>query len=361
MATRTRPPAAEKTIGRTSAPDELDASPGPDDEALARHARATRQNLDPAFRKRHDQAVERVRQEIEGLPETVTLLRAVELAIVAEKRETHYAEQELLQRFLLGVVARRMTEAVRADPAQTYRGARTMERLSEATGYHINTLRVCRKVAESQDDNVVAFGRFLRHVRHKTGRPARWYDVEASVEALTDPTVLGPEGLAERVTRDAERAVERVEIAAGSGSVVADSLRVNLSDAATRIREDGLRKLATSDREDVDRIPRSEDYLRFARHLPCAATGAAAPEEGWDLDSLGEIEAHHVDVEGTGIKGSDFLAVPLAPEPHRFLHQHGVAAFRAEYGVDLRIVLIRTMHLYLAGQPANLPSALLAD
>ena len=342
-----------KTVGRQHhPPDETDEDTTED--ALQKHADAARSETEAKIRELHDAAVEKLRRQIDELPEKPDELMAVRLTVLVQRRGTHYAELELLQRFYLGVIARRIT-------ASSRRGDGVIDRLSKATGYDPNTLRICRRAAVKYTDNVVLFARWMRSLRHKRkGSPARWGDVMEMVNVAGDPTVIGAEAHADMLIRRTENAAADLDKLAGSDEV--ESARIMLSESAARVREEGMRRLADAESDAVDAIPRSEAFLEFTRMRPCVATGQPPPDDGWSHVWVGEapgIEAHHVDVAGTAIKGSDYLAIPLSPQAHALLHHRGFAAFKQTYNVDLRNALIDNMHSYFTGQPAQLPSALI--
>lgn len=67
-------------------------------------------------------------------------------------------------------------------------------------------------------------------------------------------------------------------------------------------------------------------YLNFVRNLQCCVS----------MFNI-EVVAHHVRMKGgggTGLKPSDYLAVPLTGALHRTLHQHGEAEFWKHYDTD---------------------------
>jgi hypothetical protein len=80
-------------------------------------------------------------------------------------------------------------------------------------------------------------------------------------------------------------------------------------------------------------IERSDQHLRFVRGHVCVAF-----ESG---ECQGKIHAHHIRsaaTAGTGIKPSDFDAVPLCEVHHRSIHDHGSKTFAERYKVDLTAI-----------------------
>lgn len=300
-----------------------------------------------------DWKVKQTREDIDKLPERITPEEALRLVTVYDARETAHSDGGHLERFKMGVVARRISE-------QAVYGDRAMERLAELTGINLSTIRQCRKLAQKYDDNVELFARFLGSFRRNAGYAVRWYHVEKLIGTFSDPTVLGPELLAERLQSSMERIAEQIEQTAGD---VRDDLEmIVLTDAARDLRTRGLARLAEATEENENMpvgIPRDPMYLRFVAQLPCAATGTPAPADGWDPTIVAN-DPHHVATGGTSIKGSDYTAIPLSREPHNYWHQHGAKAFRKKYGVHIIEIMFQTMHLYTSGLKADLPAALTA-
>lgn len=287
---------------------------------------------------------------VAGFPERIDPSEAVRLVMLFDARESAFQEAGHVQRFLLGVVARRVSEVSRyADKA--------MERLAEASGVNVNVIRQTRRLAERYRDSPEQFARWLKAIRRETGKPARWYHVERLIGTFSDPSVLGPDELARRIVSEVERAAERAGLIAGHEAE--EGVAIILTDTARSIRHEGLARLAEVEHT-PDTTPRDPIYLRFVAKLPCAATHVMPPDGGWDPTFIGN-DAHHIGTGGTAIKGSDYTAVPLCREAHDFLHQNGYAAFRKRWNVDLLEVMYQTLHLYVAEQEAFLPSGLLAS
>lgn len=335
-------------------PEEDDA-PNPFDIALARPSDLAERakGYRPAVQTDADGAIDKITatasEAVAKLPERIDPDEAVRLVMLFDARESAFQEAGHLQRFLLGIVARRIAEASKY-------GDRAMERLAEATGVNKNVVRQTRRLAERYRDSPEQFTRWLKAIRRETGRPARWTQVERLIGTFSDPTVLGPEELARRVASSVERAAENVGLLAGHESE--EGIAVVISDAARTLRTEGMARLAEAEDAPADATPRDPIFLRFVSKLPCAATKLSPPEGGWEPTTVGN-DAHHVGPGGTAIKGSDYTAVPLCREAHDFLHAHGYRAFRAKYDVDLLEALFQTLHLYVTEQEARLPAGLL--
>jgi hypothetical protein len=81
--------------------------------------------------------------------------------------------------------------------------------------------------------------------------------------------------------------------------------------------------------------PRDERYLDWIRTLPCEACGRAPRSEAAHTGSDG----------GTGIKASDYSAVPLCPHCHKVgpdsYHMAGRRAFAAMWCIDYNGIVAR--------------------
>lgn len=309
----------------------------------------------PQLDELFDSLTDRATREIEGLPERIEPQDAMRFVVLFDRREMLHSDAGLIERFKLGVIARRVSE-------NSGYGDGAMKSLADATGVHVNTIRQCRRLADRYDDNVTLFARFLRGFRRGTGRPVRWYHVEKLIGTFSDPTVLGPEELAARLARGIEQAAERVEQA--SGEAVEDGLMQTVTEAAHTARTKGMQRLAetkaaldSGDAAPGVFIPRDPHFMRFVGGLPCAVTGDTPPDGGWGEARLAS-DPHHVGTGGTAIKGSDYTCVPLSREAHTYLHDQGVRAFNRRYRANLALIMFQTLHLYLSEVKADLPSSL---
>jgi hypothetical protein len=299
-----------------------------------------------------DQLAKQAHNRIKELPERIAPEDAVRYVVRFDVRENHFAEAALLERFKLGVIARRVSEQARV-------GDSAMERIGTATGVAVTTVRQCRRLAEQYDSNIILFARYLKAYRARKGFPARWYVIEKHIGTFSDPTVIGAEALAERVSRSVERAGE--EVAQAAGHSLDEEHRITITEAARSLRQEGLNRLAETavelDESTTEDIPRDEHFMRFVSKLPCCATGEMPPVDGWSVERQA-VDPHHTGTGGTGIKGSDYTCVPLSRPAHDFLHQHGVRVFEKEYGVKLAVEMFQVLHVYITGVRAHLPSTI---
>jgi hypothetical protein len=296
--------------------------------------------------------VERAREQLEQLPERIEATEAVRYVAMLDRQAGYHSDAELIARFKLGVVALKVGEAAS-------HGDGALDTLAEATGVHINTVRECRRLVQKFELNVVKFGRWLA----AGGVRKRWTNVQSLIGSNWDPTVLGAEAMWERQQRREERTAEAREEMAGVQKP--EGLAEPLSDDARHLAQQGLTRLAevkvavdAGEAAPGHAIPRDPIFMQFVGRLPCLATGAVPPSEGWEPYTVAN-DPHHSGTGGTGIKGSDYTCVPLCRDAHNYLHQHGVRAFEQHYGVNLLAGMFQTVHLYLAECKADLPSALI--
>lgn len=296
--------------------------------------------------------VERAREQLEQLPERIEATEAVRYVAMLDRQAGYHSDAELIARFKLGVVALKVGEAAS-------HGDGALDTLAEATGVHINTVRECRRLVQKFELNVVKFGRWLA----AGGVRKRWFHAQQLIKADSDPTVLGAEALWERQQRKVERVAESIEQTAGHAEADG-AMQGTLNQAAQDLRQDGLKRLAET-KAAIDageaapgyEVPRDPQLLKLVSKLPCCATGKQPPEEGWEPYTLAN-DPHHSGTGGVGIKGSDGTVVPLCREAHDYLHQHGVEAFQGYYGVNLAVEMAQTLHTYLYGVRADLPSSI---
>jgi len=98
-----------------------------------------------------------------------------------------------------------------------------------------------------------------------------------------------------------------------------------------------FKKLLTTDnplskgvKYDKTVLDRDEDYLNFVRNVPCIICGA------------GNSHAHHMDTGGTGVKGSDYSAIPLCHIHHTgsntSVHHFGGNVFESFHQINIKAI-----------------------
>jgi hypothetical protein len=260
----------------------------------------------------------------------ISVEEGIELIKDLEHRSLSHVSFALVYRFRIGETISRIS-APRGQRMDMFK------EISKLTGVHENQLRSWLNVYKHFGGDESAFEQYLRTLTKPTE-----YAVFDLIQANTDPKVLGEKALADRVVNRVERLatdleqindlVEQGVIEQEEISPLLQSLHENLS--KFKEREDPFSKRV---------IPRSKEYLNLVRQLPCLVTGSTT------------VEAHHTEVGGKGIKGSDYSCVPLDPLLHKEYHDLGPSEFERRNDVRIGDLVARTMHLVLTGEDLNLP------
>ncbi len=204
------------------------------------------------------------------------------------------------------------------------------ERRQERTGIHRNTLRVCVRVYDYFNRDIEQFEKYLEN---KGKVP--WYQIESLVRANTNPEVLGEDAWYNRILKRVERLsqdLDDLNTRAAAGDEEALSVMERAVEEVSAFQRNATKILGTPS------TPRSQEYLRFVRTLPCAVTGKTPSDP------------HHTLVRGMGIKGSDFSCIPLCREAHTYLHDHGLDEFQRYYGINVAEVVADTLHMWITGK-----------
>jgi hypothetical protein len=96
--------------------------------------------------------------------------------------------------------------------------------------------------------------------------------------------------------------------------------------------------------------PRSEEYKKFVRSLPCSSCGSPGPSE-----------PHHVEQGGVGIKGSDYSCIPLCNSCHRFLEDRGHRRAEIQSHFSVSMAVAETLHQFITGVGLRFPGDLLRE
>lgn len=100
-----------------------------------------------------------------------------------------------------------------------------------------------------------------------------------------------------------------------------DEVRGVITKGVEMVKDLREKKARTASMNLVKQTPRDESYLDYIRSLACAVCDKPSPD------------AHHVETGGVGMKGSDYMTVPLCRSCHGELHQHGEQAVFGDYNV----------------------------
>ena len=86
---------------------------------------------------------------------------------------------------------------------------------------------------------------------------------------------------------------------------------------------------------------RSPKHRQWVRGFQCSVEGRGLVSRGEMHKCVGKIQAAHVRTGtdgGTGVKPSDFWAIPLCVSAHTIQHAIGERAFEQRYGIDMRSI-----------------------
>jgi hypothetical protein len=253
-----------------------------------------------------------------SLTDAITQLRELE----AEVGDMHNA-----------IMMIRWRQGIIASSVDVKYGENTIKELSQVAGVHENTLRECVRLVEFFNANENVYKEWL--AEGKNGR-RRFYEAQQLIRSNTDPRVLGPENLMQRVVGRLEKTAEDLELLsqyAHEGNDEAEGVLVAVVDT---VREFGANQASVFQQP---KTPRSEAYLNYIRSLPCAVSKSQI-----------NVEAHHVIISGKGIKGSDFSTVPLSHDLHMEYHATGRTTFENKYNVNMDELMLNYLHKYLTGQ-----------
>lgn len=85
-------------------------------------------------------------------------------------------------------------------------------------------------------------------------------------------------------------------------------------------------------------VPRDEKFLAFVRTKPCEVCGIVP-----------SVAAHGPGRKGTGMRTSDFTALPLCGHHHGEQHQRGVLTFAEKYEINYYECSFRLLHEFHTG------------
>lgn len=210
------------------------------------------------------------------------------------------------------------------------RGENTMEKLSEATGVHENTLRECRRLYEKFKGDHELYEEWLA----EDGGTRRWYEVQNLIRSNSDTTVLTPERLKSRMLSRIEKTA--MDLQKLNEEFPDDPEVEGVAAAVIEEYQHFARTIRRFD-EDDPATPRSETYMEFIRRCPCAVRQTYG------------VEPHHTATGGTGMKGSDLSCIPLDPDLHREYHDIGKESFEKKYDVSMASLVAEYQHRFMTG------------
>lgn len=194
----------------------------------------------------------------------------------------------------------------------------------------------CVKLYDTFEGDYQQFLEWVENKKRFMNRPVYWIDVQDDCfGGRSNPDVIGEDEAAERDLFKAEKgaeALERLLIRAQEGDEEAVGAVEGIRQHIEGVNGSSVRAV----------IPRSREYLRFVRAFTCLVCRSPA-------------EAHHaIGHGGTGVKPSDFGAVPLCRRHHRTFHRLGLTEFERRNGVHLMEVAFNLLHKYITDEWASM-------
>lgn len=276
---------------------------------------------------------------ITDLPSQISLDRAKSEAGVVSEWIHRYDTGAMIAKFCLGTIAYLANPDWRNN---TKYGQSVIKTLAEKHGINANVLREARRCAEFFGLDLSLYHKWVT----EEDRLKTWTDVRKLIRAWSDPEVLGPENLSERLAT-------RIESAGQDLRKLRERVHDGDIDRETYegVEQEFLREVEGFEEEKDEALeepkqktPRSEEYLNWVRSQKCIATGSAPPNE-----------AHHVEQGGMGGKGSDYTVVPLDPEVHAYVENHGHKKAEEKYGFNFTQGLFECIHEFITGNRPSLP------
>ncbi len=211
----------------------------------------------------------------------------------------------------------------------------TIRKLATDLGIHETTLYRIRQFAlrcPTEEKLNIAKQRIL-----DCGRNFTWSEIRRSVlPAEKDKPELygGKAAVVDRVMSRVEslsRETEELSELLHDGSISQDQ-REQIVGVVTQ----ALGVMAESAKE-VESLPvvNRTDYLDYIRSLPCVICQSEPSEP------------NHLETGGVGMKGSDYVTLPMCRRHHNLYHLLGKDTFSEEYGIDLFREVTRTLVAWL--------------
>lgn len=287
-----------------------------------------------------DDVLEGWDSKIAELPSEISLEEATEEAGHMVSWMRHYKAGAHLAKFALGSICYLANPEWKNN--RKY-GESIVENIAEAHGIHANLLRESRRAAELFGLDLRLFYDWLT----EDGDVKTWSRVRTIIRAHSDPDVLGPEALAERLAKRIESTgedLQKLREQAHEGTIdeeTYDGVRQNFVE--------DVESFAQEDKEKVFEEPkietvRDEEFVNWIKTQDCVATGSAPPNE-----------PHHVAQGGGSMKGSDRAVIPLSSEVHDYLEDTGHRAAEEKYNFSISQALFEMNHLYAFGYVPSLP------
>lgn len=298
--------------------------------------------------------VRRAADRLKSLPERFTEDEAGPMVDALHRQSCLHEDMKWLTRFLMGEVTRRVKKNTeRGGVMDLYR------RMSDRWGINTKALRYAVAVADSFHGNIILFDRWLQ----AGGYQKRWYHIKEITRLNVDPTVMGPESLAdylitrlESAAKDLEKTNEILESdeASEDEKAAIQGAQMAFSEEAARLRANSKALLQNGHHNGngvavAEFDPELERFVQMIHRMPCMGCGRA-PEDNPE----GFTHAHHVSPSSMSKKRNDWLRVPLCWKCHSLVHD-GYRKFKEKRNEDIRELAARTLHIWIDGEDPRFP------
>lgn len=219
------------------------------------------------------------------------------------------------------------------------------QELNDKTGIHFNMLRQYEALYDQFLGKKESFDKFIETYENKNQLRLNFTNVSAVLKLIDK---VEPEFANDIAARQVEAAVRKVAELNEKAQENTEAKRISesVSKALDQELEVMHRSIADGTALAPTHIPRSEKYLNFVRKHPCILSGMC------DCAAKSDVtHAHHTQMGGRGIVGSDYSTIPLCPESHDFWHNHGQEAWEGHYGVDTPMAVAEMLHRYNTARP----------
>jgi hypothetical protein len=276
---------------------------------------------------------------VEGFDDAIRQLQDAEVEFRAHFKSMRERQRQMvLTRFREGGIISALIDKESGATA-------VIEELTQRTGIAIAILWDCRRFylhdtwgqseplleqwLKEQEDSVSWTGirQYLNGYDAREKNPIAWF--ASRIEAI--------ERRAMRLDRDALKLEEELDIAAkGEQLLQGKGVVAKAQELAFGALRGDIKDLLELKKEP----PRSQDYLKFIRSLPCCVSGVKV-----------DVTAHHVFSHGRSVKCSDYATVPLNMLMHTELHSIGKESFEQKYAVDFWQEIAECLSMYFVGRP----------
>ncbi len=262
--------------------------------------------------------------------QSLTIEQAIEQIQQLDQESTALKVEQLRRKFRIG-------EVVSMLDSPYGEKQKDLERISIATGVHVNQLREWSRIFDHIGGSMQHFNLWMEGVK----KPAE-YMLRELIAANSNPEVIGSERLASRMAHRFERLGEDIDTY--SELVERNVVDREQAEGMFNLLHESLTKFREVSSFKTGQVVHP-GYRALVRSMDCIITGQPGPSD-----------PHHVMVGGVGMKGSDFSCIPLSREIHTEAENRGHAWLEETFGVRTGDLIAKTMHKILTGQDLMLPN-----